>query len=83
MFANGSLSSHPINGVEFHVHFANIQESIYYYCDSMIETKDVVAKGLEIYSVYSTCPLCGREGEQKVVVITEPEKTASHIYSNI
>jgi len=53
----------------------------------MIETKDVVAKGLEIEPVYSTCPLCGREGEQKVVVITEPEKVkyclrAIHSYYN-
>jgi len=53
----------------------------------MIETKDVVAKGLEIHSVYSTCPLCGKEGEQKVVVITEPEKVkdclrARHSYYN-
>jgi len=53
----------------------------------MIETKDVVAKGLGIYSVYSTCPLCGRESEQKVVVITEPEKVkdclrAIHSYYN-
>jgi len=53
----------------------------------MIEAKNVVAKGLEIESVYSTCPLCGREGEQKAVVITEPEKVkyclrAIHSYYN-
>jgi len=53
----------------------------------MIETKDVVAKSLEIHSVYSTCPLCGKEGEQRVVVIYEPEKVkdclrARHSYYN-
>jgi DNA-directed RNA polymerase subunit N (RpoN/RPB10)/rubredoxin len=53
----------------------------------MIKTKDVVAKGLEIYPVYSVCPLCGREGMQKVVVITESEKVkealrARHSYYN-
>jgi len=53
----------------------------------MIETKDVVAKSLEIYPIYSTCPLCGREGEQRVFVIYEPDKVkdclrARHSYYN-
>ena len=57
----------------------------------MIETKDVVAKGLEIEPVYSTCPLCGREDKQRVVVIYEPDNEpdkvkdclrARHSYDN-
>jgi len=57
MFASGSLSSHPINGVEFTAHFANIQESIYCYCGSMIETKGVVVKGLRYiqHTVHAHC----------------------------
>jgi len=59
MFASGSLSSHPINGVGFHVHFANIKESTYYYCGSMIETKDVVVKGLRYiqHTVHAHCAI--------------------------